>query len=166
NTPAGDVRLSGQQLRLDGIIKDVCFDLCDVELLGIAGLMGSGRTNVAETLFGITPSDSCEVRFDGKTVHIGDPHQAIELGFALRTEDRKLTGLFPCLSVMENLEMAVLANHAGNGFVQQKALRALCEAMCNKLRGKTPSLAQCVPTSSGGHHQNAPAPHPLSDIPC
>ncbi|WP_122221580.1 ATP-binding cassette domain-containing protein, partial [Pseudomonas syringae group genomosp. 3] len=74
------------------------------EILGIAGLMGSGRTNVAETLFGITPADSGEILFEGKTVRIGDPHQAIELGFALLTEDRKLTGLFPCLSVMENME--------------------------------------------------------------
>lgn len=153
--PAGDVLLSVNRLSLNGIFKDVSFDLRAGEVLGIAGLMGSGRTNVAETLFGITPSDSGEVRFDGKTVHIGDPHQAIELGFALLTEDRKLTGLFPCLSVMENMEMAVLANYAGNGFVQQKALRALCEDMCKKLRVKTPSLEQCIDTLSGGNQQKA-----------
>ncbi|MBI6560971.1 sugar ABC transporter ATP-binding protein [Pseudomonas syringae] len=153
--PAGDVLLSVNRLSLNGIFKDVSFDLRAGEVLGIAGLMGSGRTNVAETLFGITPSDSGEVRFDGKTVHIGDPHQAIELGFALLTEDRKLTGLFPCLSVMENMEMAVLDNYAGNGFVQQKALRALCEDMCKKLRVKTPSLEQCIDTLSGGNQQKA-----------
>ncbi|KPW32735.1 Sugar ABC transporter ATP-binding protein [Pseudomonas amygdali pv. mellea] len=153
--PPGEVLLSVSNLCLNGIFKDVSFDLRAGEILGIAGLMGSGRTNVAETLFGITPSDSGEVRFDGTTVHIADPHQAIELGFALLTEDRKLTGLFPCLSVMENMEMAVLANYAGNGFVQQKALRALCEDMCKKLRVKTPSLEQCIDTLSGGNQQKA-----------
>ncbi|KPW39791.1 Sugar ABC transporter ATP-binding protein [Pseudomonas coronafaciens pv. atropurpurea] len=153
--PAGDVRLSVKGLGLKGIFQGVSFDLRAGEILGIAGLMGSGRTNVAETLFGITPADSGEILFEGKTVRIGDPHQAIELGFALLTEDRKLTGLFPCLSVMENMEMAVLANYAGNGFVQQKALRTLCEEMCRKLRVKTPSLEQCIDTLSGGNQQKA-----------
>lgn len=67
-------------------------------------------------------------------MRITDPHMAIEKGFALLTEDRKLSGLFPCLSVLENMEMAVLPHYSGNGFIQQKALRALCEDMCKKLR--------------------------------
>ncbi|SHM92753.1 inositol transport system ATP-binding protein [Pseudomonas asturiensis] len=153
--PVGDLLLSVRDLRLNGIFQGVSFDLHAGEVLGIAGLMGSGRTNVAETLFGITPSDGGEIHFDGAAVRIGDPHQAIGLGFALLTEDRKLTGLFPCLSVMENMEMAVLANYAGNGFVKQKALRALCEDMCKKLRVKTPSLEQCIDTLSGGNQQKA-----------
>lgn len=135
------------------------FDLRAGEITGIAGLMGSGRTNVAETLFGITPSDGGEIHFDGKAVRIGDPHQAIELGFALLTEDRKLTGLFPCLSVMENMEMAVLANYAGNGFVQQKALRALCEDMCknsgSRRRRWNSALIRCRVVISKRHCSHA-----------
>ncbi|MBI6854991.1 sugar ABC transporter ATP-binding protein [Pseudomonas cichorii] len=153
--PIGDLLLSVRDLSLDGVFQGVSFDLHAGEILGIAGLMGSGRTNVAETLFGITPGQGGEIQLDGVPVHIADPHQAIEKGFALLTEDRKLTGLFPCLSVMENMEMAVLANYAGNGFVQQKALRALCEDMCKKLRVKTPSLEQCIDTLSGGNQQKA-----------
>ncbi|RMS45319.1 Sugar ABC transporter ATP-binding protein, partial [Pseudomonas coronafaciens pv. garcae] len=76
--PAGDVRLSVKGLGLKGIFQGVSFDLRAGEILGIAGLMGSGRTNVAETLFGISPADSGEILFEGKTVRIGDPHQAIE----------------------------------------------------------------------------------------
>ena len=117
--------------------------------------MGSGRTNVAEAIFGITPSDGGEIRLDGKVVRISDPHMAIEKGFALLTEDRKLSGLFPCLSVLENMEMAVLPHYAGHGFIQQKALRVLCEDMCKKLRVKTPSLEQCIDTLSGGNQQKA-----------
>jgi inositol transport system ATP-binding protein len=78
--------------------------------------MGSGRTNVAETLFGITPSDGGQIELDGKPVRISDPHMAIEKGFALLTEDRKLSGLFPCLSVLENMEMAVLPQLFGQRF--------------------------------------------------
>ncbi|WP_248804825.1 sugar ABC transporter ATP-binding protein [Pseudomonas sp. MWU13-2100] len=154
--PIGDLLLSVRDLRLDGIFKGVSFDLHAGEILGIAGLMGSGRTNVAEALFGITPSDGGEIRLDGQPVRISDPHLAIGKGFALLTEDRKLSGLFPCLSVMENMEMAVLPHYVGgNGFIQQKALRALCEDMCKKLRVKTPSLEQCIDTLSGGNQQKA-----------
>ncbi|MEN5090472.1 sugar ABC transporter ATP-binding protein [Pseudomonas protegens] len=153
--PVGDLLLRVRDLRLDGVFDRVSFDLHAGEILGIAGLMGSGRTNVAEALFGITPSDGGEMVLDGQPLRISDPHQAIEKGFALLTEDRKLSGLFPCLSVLENMEVAVLPHYAGGGFVQQKALRALCEDMCKKLRVKTPSLEQCIDTLSGGNQQKA-----------
>ena len=154
-TPIGELLLSVRDLSLDGVFKDVSFDLHAGEILGIAGLMGSGRTNVAETIFGITPSTSGQITLDGEAVRITDPHMAIEKGFALLTEDRKLSGLFPCLSVLENMEMAVLPHYSGNGFIQQKALRGLCEEMCKKLRVKTPSLEQCIDTLSGGNQQKA-----------
>jgi inositol transport system ATP-binding protein len=155
DTPIGQRVLSVRDLSLDGVFDGVSFDLHAGEILGIAGLMGSGRTNVAETIFGITPSTRGEIELDGVSVRVSDPHFAIEKGFALLTEDRKLTGLFPCLSVLENMEMAVLPHYAGRGFVQQKALRALCEDMCKKLRVKTPSLEQCIDTLSGGNQQKA-----------
>jgi inositol transport system ATP-binding protein len=154
-TPIGELLLSVRDLRLDGVFQGVSFDLHAGEILGIAGLMGSGRTNVAETIFGITPSSGGQITLDGEAVRISDPHMAIEKGFALLTEDRKLSGLFPCLSVLENMEMAVLPHYSGNGFIQQKALRALCEDMCKKLRVKTPSLEQCIDTLSGGNQQKA-----------
>ncbi|SEC08015.1 monosaccharide ABC transporter ATP-binding protein, CUT2 family [Pseudomonas saponiphila] len=153
--PVGELLLKVRDLRLDGVFDGVSFDLHAGEILGIAGLIGSGRTNVAETLFGITPCDAGEIILDGQPLRIGDPHRAIEKGFALLTEDRKLSGLFPCLSVLENMEVAVLPHYAGGGFVQQKALRALCEDMCKKLRVKTPSLEQCIDTLSGGNQQKA-----------
>ena len=151
----GELLLSVRDLSLDGVFKGVSFDLHAGEIMGIAGLMGSGRTNIAETIFGITPSSGGEIQLDGLPVRITSPNMAIEKGFALLTEDRKLTGLFPCLSVLENMEMAILPHYAGNGFIQQKALRALCEDMCKKLRVKTPSLEQCIDTLSGGNQQKA-----------
>uniref|UniRef100_UPI002603F0B8 sugar ABC transporter ATP-binding protein n=1 Tax=Pseudomonas sp. TaxID=306 RepID=UPI002603F0B8 len=153
--PTGELLLSVRDLRLDGVFDGVSFDLHAGEILGIAGLMGSGRTNIAETIFGITPSDGGEIQLDGVSVRITDPNLAIKKGFALLTEDRKLSGLFPCLSVLENMEMAVIPHYAGGGFIKQKALRTLCEEMCQKLRVKTPSLEQCIDNLSGGNQQKA-----------
>ena len=153
--PIGPLMLSVRDLSLEGVFTGVSFDLHAGEILGIAGLMGSGRTNVAEAIFGVTPCTGGEILLDGQPVRISDPHVAIEKGFALLTEDRKLSGLFPCLSVLENMEMAVLPHYVGNGFIQQKALRALCEDMCKRLRVKTPSLEQCIDTLSGGNQQKA-----------
>ncbi|CAD5202440.1 Inositol transport system ATP-binding protein [Pseudomonas sp. FEN] len=83
--PIGKLLMSVRDLRLEGIFQGVSFDLHAGEILGIAGLMGSGRTNVAEALFGITPSDGGEIHLDGLPVRISDPHLAIEKGFALLT---------------------------------------------------------------------------------
>lgn len=151
----GDLLLSVRDLGLDGIFSGVSFDLHAGEILGIAGLMGSGRTNIAETLFGITPANHGHVLLDGQPLKVRDPHMAIQKGFALLTEDRKDTGLFACLSVLENMEVAVLPHYAGGGFIRQKELRVLCEEMCAKLRVKTPSLEQCIGNLSGGNQQKA-----------
>ncbi len=135
--PIGDLVLSVRDLSLDGIFKGVSFDLHAGEILGIAGLMGSGRTNVAEAIFGVTPSTGGEILLDGQPVRISDPHMAIEKGFALLTEDRKLSGLFPCLSVLENMEMAVLPHYVGNGFIQRKPC-APCVRTCARSCGSRP----------------------------
>ncbi|WP_277964232.1 sugar ABC transporter ATP-binding protein [Pseudomonas sp. RIT-To-2] len=153
--PLGEVRLAARNLGLKGVFEGVSFELRAGEVLGIAGLMGAGRTNIAETLFGITPATEGEMFVDGKPVRMSDPGQAIHLGLALLTEDRKLSGLFSCLSVLENMEVAVLPHYVGHGFVHQKALRLLCDDMCKRLRVKTPSLDQCIDSLSGGNQQKA-----------
>ncbi|MGK9065628.1 sugar ABC transporter ATP-binding protein [Stutzerimonas chloritidismutans] len=153
--PIGERVLAVRNLTLDGVFQNVSFDLRSGEILGIAGLMGSGRTNVAETLFGVTPATSGEVILGGETIRITDPCQAIGRGMALLTEDRKDTGIFPCLSVQENMEVAVLPKHTGGGFVNEKALHELCEEMRRTLRVKTPSLEQCIANLSGGNQQKA-----------
>jgi len=153
--PIGERVLSVRNLTLDGVFRDVSFDLRSGEILGIAGLMGSGRTNVAETLFGVSPSSSGEIIIDGETIHMTSPCQAINKGLALLTEDRKDTGIFACLSVQENMEVAILPRHTGGGFVHEKALHELCEEMRRTLRVKTPSLEQCIGNLSGGNQQKA-----------
>jgi len=153
--PREEVLLSVRDLGLEGVFENISFDLRAGEVLGIAGLMGSGRTNVAETIFGITPATAGEIHIDGERVRMDDPCLAIRKGLALLTEDRKDTGIFPCLSVQENMEVAVLPGYASRGFVQQQRLRERCEEMRQKLRVKTPSLEQCIANLSGGNQQKA-----------
>ena len=153
----GEVVLAARNLSLAGVFDDVSFELRAGEVLGIAGLMGSGRTNVAETLFGVTPATAGEIFIDGKVIRMNDPSQAIRRGLALLTEDRKDTGIFGCLSVQENMEVAVLPRYIlkGSGFVQLRPLRDLCDDMRKSLRVKTPSLEQRIDTLSGGNQQKA-----------
>ncbi len=154
DVPLGEVVLSVKNLTLDGVFHDVSFDVRAGEILGVAGLVGSGRSNVAETLFGVTPASSGEVSIDGKRVAIDSPTEAIRHRMAFLTEDRKDTGCLLILNVLENMQLAVLQDrYVRNGFVQQSSLSADCEEMCRKLRVKTPSMDERIENLSGGNQQ-------------
>ena len=152
--PIGEVVLSVDSLCLDGVFQDVSFEVRAGEILGLAGLVGSGRTNIAETLFGVTPPTSGSIYIDGKEEIISSPHQAMLRGLALLTEDRKETGLFLGLSVEENMEMAVLRDGYTRGtFVEQNRLDQECDSMKKRLRVKTPSMEERIGNLSGGNQQ-------------
>jgi inositol transport system ATP-binding protein len=103
--PIGDVALSVKNLALEGVFHDVSFDLRKGEILGLAGLVGAGRTNVAETIFGVTPATSGEIFVNGKKLAVDSPYIGMQAGMAFLTEDRKDTGCFLVLSVLENHEI-------------------------------------------------------------
>ena len=150
----GAVVLSVRDLALDGVFSGVTFDLRAGEILGLAGLVGAGRTNVAETLFGVTPATGGEIAIEGRRVAIGSPRVAMAHGMALLTEDRKDTGCFLLLSVLENMQMAVLRNrYVRAGFVRQGALATEGRRMSEALRVKTPSLETPIGNLSGGNQQ-------------
>ncbi|KQU97746.1 D-ribose transporter ATP-binding protein [Ensifer sp. Root31] len=152
--PIGDVILSVNNLTLDGVFHDVSFDVRAGEILGIAGLVGSGRSNVAETLFGVTPASSGTIAIDGKTVSIDSPNTAIRNRMAFLTEDRKDTGCLLILDVLENMQIAVLQDRfVKAGFVSEKDITAACEEMSRKLRVKTPNLQERIENLSGGNQQ-------------
>ncbi|WP_454747138.1 sugar ABC transporter ATP-binding protein [Ciceribacter selenitireducens] len=154
DVPLGDVVLSVKNLTLDGVFHDVSFDVRAGEILGVAGLVGSGRSNVAETIFGVTPASSGTIEIDGKPVDVFSPTEAIRNRMAFLTEDRKDTGCLLILSVLENMQIAVLQDKfVSRGFVEQAALSAECEEMCRKLRVKTPNLAERIENLSGGNQQ-------------
>jgi inositol transport system ATP-binding protein len=152
--PIGEVRLSVRNLTLNGVFRDVSFDVRSGEILGFAGLIGSGRSNVAEAIFGVTPATSGTIQIHGKDVKIDSPKSATEHGIAFLTEDRKETGCFLILDVLENMQMAVIGSKfVKNGFVEQSKITQECEAMSAKLRVKTPSMGERVENLSGGNQQ-------------
>src|SRR5579863_8105 len=149
----GEVALSVRNLGLAGVFSNVSFDLRYGEILGFAGLMGSGRTEVMEALFGVRPADSGELLIDGARVTIRSPKEAIASGMAFLTEDRKDSGLFLKLSVGENMQISALPRHSAFGFVRQRRVDASCEAMCKRLSVKTPGLHEIIENLSGGNQQ-------------
>jgi inositol transport system ATP-binding protein len=155
SVPIGAVVVSVRNLSVEGIFRDVSFDLRAGEILGLAGLIGSGRSNLAEALFGVVPATSGTISIEGIEVTIDSPARAMKCGMAYLTEDRKKTGCFLSLDVLANMDTAVLMNqrYVRCGFVQRKALLTDCEAMSRKLRVKAPSLGEVIQNLSGGNQQ-------------
>jgi inositol transport system ATP-binding protein len=152
--PIGDVVLSVKDLSVQGVFRDVSFDLRRGEILGLAGLVGSGRSNVAEALFGVVPATAGSIEVEGVEVTIDSPSTAMKYGMAFLTEDRKDTGCFLILDILSNMETAVLKQHYVKfGFVQSERLRNDCEEMSRTLRVKMPSLDEVIQNLSGGNQQ-------------
>jgi len=141
-------------LTLAGRFRDISFDLRKGEILGLAGLVGSGRSNVAETLFGVTPATSGKIFVHGREMAIPNPGVAMDAGMAFLTEDRKESGCFLLLDVMANMQVAVLRkDHVLAGFVKEREVEALCLEQKASLRVRTPDLGEPVLNLSGGNQQ-------------
>jgi inositol transport system ATP-binding protein len=136
-----------------GKFRDVSFSVREGEILGVAGLIGAGRTEVMEALFGVAPKQAGVVRIRGHVVRIRTPNDAIRNGMAFLTEDRKRSGLYLNLSVRDNIAMPSLRNNLRGPFIRHRALRKLCDDAVAALRIKTPSLEQLVMYLSGGNQQ-------------
>ncbi len=149
----GEVVLSVRGLNRGPLVRDVSFELRKGEILGLAGLMGAGRTEVLETLFGIFKADSGEIVIDGKTRQISQPKDAIAADMALLTEDRKLTGIMGVLSVRDNMIMAALPKYSPKGLLQKPRIEKDCQDQRKALALKTPSLNQHIQNLSGGNQQ-------------
>jgi ABC-type sugar transport system ATPase subunit len=152
--PIGDVVLSVRNLTLNGVFHDVSFDVRAGEIVGFAGLVGSGRSNVAETIFGVTPANSGQILIDGKETHVASPAVAMRHGMAFLTEDRKETGCFLQLNIQDNAQMAVLQKrYVKFGFVQQDRLSRDAKTMAERLRVRTPDMHEQIINLSGGNQQ-------------
>ena len=150
----GEVILSVQDLSLPGVFHGITFDLRRGEILGLAGLVGSGRSNVAEALFGVTPATEGTISIAGREVTIASPADAMHEGMALLTEDRKATGCFLPLTILENMQIAALhEGYVKMGCVDERGMTSLCLEMKDKLRIKTPNLEERIENLSGGNQQ-------------
>ncbi|MBE9472183.1 MAG: sugar ABC transporter ATP-binding protein [Chloroflexi bacterium] len=123
------------------------------EILGVAGLVGAGRTALAETLFGIRPAVAGEIRVEGRPVTLNSPGAAIRLGMGLVPEDRKLQGLFMNMAVRENIVISAMDKVVRWGFVNFIKADRLAGEFVKRLSIHTPSLRQRVCNLSGGNQQ-------------
>ena len=153
--PITDIKLKVENLSCQGAFSDVSFHVRRGEILGFAGLVGAGRTEVMETLFGIRPKSSGTVSIDGQPVRIASPADAIRNRMALLTEDRRLSGIFPMLDIKDNMVMAVLDRYRRRlgAFLNHGRIRDDCNDFREKIKIKTPSLEQKIMNLSGGNQQ-------------
>jgi inositol transport system ATP-binding protein len=151
-TEMGSVFLDVRDISGKGF-RNVSFQVKRGEILGVAGLMGAGRTELIEAVFGVTRIRDGTVSIDGKPVKINSPADAIRGGMALLTEDRKLTGLYLNASVRENMFIANINNYLLGPFIHFKKIEKDCERMRGLMRIKTPSLLQIIKNLSGGNQQ-------------
>ncbi|MGN1008277.1 MAG: sugar ABC transporter ATP-binding protein [Butyricicoccus sp.] len=133
--------------------RNVSFDVHRGEIVGMAGLMGAGRSELMMSLFGVTKRESGEVWLHGEKIDIRSPKDAIRHKMAFLTEDRKLTGLYLILSVQENITMASIDQFTKHGMLQYGNIRETCEAEVKKFNIRTPSIDQRVELLSGGNQQ-------------
>ncbi len=154
NTADGPVVLSVRGLN-NGRIKDVSFDLHAGEILGLGGLVGAGRTEVARAIFGADAIQSGQILLDGRAVSIGSPEEAIRRGIALCPEDRKLEGIIPKRSIRDNISMVVLRQLTTWGFVDFGAERTIVNNGIRDLHIKTPNAEKHIVHLSGGNQQKA-----------
>ena len=134
-------------------VRDVSLTVRAGEIVGMAGLVGSGRTEIARALFGVDPPDAGEVRVCDRSVRIRSPLAAIRAGVGLVTEDRKAQGLFLILPVRENATSASLGRLSTADFIRFDAERELVASLIEKLRIATPTPEQQVQYLSGGNQQ-------------
>jgi len=150
---AGEEILSLRGVTRKGVIEDISFSLRKGEILGITGLVGAGRTELARAIFGADEIDEGEFYLDGNPVEISSPIDAIKKGISLLTEDRKLYGLILGMSVRENIVLASLRNFSKFFVVKKKQQKDIADKFINELRIKTPSQEQLVRNLSGGNQQ-------------
>lgn len=149
----GEERLRVEQLTKKGLFENVSFSVRAGEVLGVAGLMGSGRTEIMEAIFGARPFDGGDIYIDGRPVRIRSPRQAVEHGIAMITEDRKQKGLILEMSVHENLTLPKLEQLATAGFIQSSKERDVVLTYIHLLNIKASSPDLPVKALSGGNQQ-------------
>ena len=140
-------------LAKDGVCTDVSFHVHRGEILGFAGLVGAGRTEIMQLIYGYRRKDAGRILVRGREVTIRTTRDAVRAGIALIPEERKKQGLILGLSVMDNSALTILDQHTRAGFIQWRNIGKLVRQMVKSLGIRTPSLSQTVRNLSGGNQQ-------------
>jgi ribose transport system ATP-binding protein len=149
----GEEVLRVDHLTRGTVLRDISLSLRRGEVLGVAGLVGAGRTELARAIVGLDRFDSGEVRFEGKIRHIKSPSQAVAMGISLVPEDRKAQGLVSVLSIRANAALSVLPRMTRFGFIRFRALRTKIDRLAKTMAIKAPRLEMRVSGLSGGNQQ-------------
>jgi ABC-type sugar transport system ATPase subunit len=149
----GEVVLEVENYSKANQFSNVSFLVKKGEILGIAGLMGAGRTELVETIFGLRKPEAGKLKMHGKTIVIRSPKDAIRYGIAFVPEDRKMIGLNLISSVKDNITLTSLKNYCRYGFVNREKERKIADESIERLRISTPHRAQRVSNLSGGNQQ-------------
>jgi ABC-type sugar transport system ATPase subunit len=150
---AAETVLEVRNLSDGKLLKDVSFELKKGEILGFAGLVGAGRSEVMKCVFGIAPYTKGEILVEGKAANIKNPEDALSLGIGLVPESRKLEALFPVMSVMYNITLKSLREFIHGFFVDREKEIAITKEYVDGIAIKTPTYAQLVGNLSGGNQQ-------------
>lgn len=151
--PGTETVLTAEGVRIEGASRDVSFRLAKGEILGLAGLVGSGRTEFLEALFGLRPRIEGVVTVEGAGLPSLSPSQAIDAGLALVPEERKSSGIVPLLSVLDNATLPGLKQFSPGGILRNKHRRERIGDVMAQLQLKSRGLNQQVGTLSGGNQQ-------------
>ena len=153
NAQIGEAVLEAKHLNAGKMVQDVSFTLHRGEILGFAGLIGAGRSEVMRAIFGVDPLDSGEIIIDGKKLEKHTPTDAIRAGLGLVPEDRKLLGLILDMSVRENTTLPCLPVEMKGGILSRKKENEITQTYIEQLDIKTPGAEQKVLNLSGGNQQ-------------
>jgi rhamnose transport system ATP-binding protein len=150
----GEVALELRRLTCTAAgVRDVSLEVRSGEIVGLAGLVGSGRTELAQTVFGLTPADSGDVLVHGRPIEIRSPAGAIHAGIGYLPEDRQQHGVVPQMAVDENVSLASLDAVARRGLIDRSSERGQAERYVHQLRIKAASVESDVESLSGGNQQ-------------
>ena len=149
----GEKLLQVEGLGKVGYFADVSFTLHRGEILGLTGLVGAGRTEVCQSLFGIFPYDKGEIKINGQVVSIQTPKEAMQLGIGYLPEDRQLQGLVLDWGIGRNITLSALKNIGKNGWLNEKKEAEVAKKLAEKVHVKANSIFDLVSSLSGGNQQ-------------
>jgi monosaccharide-transporting ATPase len=161
----GPVFCKASNIRSGVKLNGIDLDIHKGEVVGLAGLLGSGRTEIARILFGADLPDQGWIEIDGKTVKLRSPKDAIQHGIAFCSEDRKIEGIIPHMSVRDNLTLVLLPQISRFGFISRKKQKEVTQKYIERLKIKTPHGDQLIRNLSGGNQQKVLLARWLSNEP-
>ncbi|MCR4907354.1 MAG: sugar ABC transporter ATP-binding protein [Lachnospiraceae bacterium] len=149
----GDVIMEINNISKEGYFKNISFEVRKGEILALTGLVGAGRTEVCQSIFGIMPPDTGSIRFEGREVEIKSPIDALKLGIGLLPEDRQTQGLINELPIYQNVSSADMSKFIKGGVIDTKEEQRSAIELCQKIQLKASDISAPPSSLSGGNQQ-------------